>query len=63
MYEITAPTLKFLRYEHENTEVAREQVQQIDEVCSFEIQNLAEETLEANIIISVNTESETQARI
>ena len=32
MYEITAPILKFLRYEHENTEVAREQVQQIDEV-------------------------------
>jgi len=55
--------LSFLRYELENTEVAREQVQQIDEGGhSFEIENMVEETLETNII-TVNTALYTSIQI
>jgi len=39
--------LKLLRYEHGNTEIAREHVQQIDEGGHiFEIENVVEEKLE-----------------
>ena len=42
--------LSFLRYEHESTKVAREQIQQIEDEGghSFEIENVVEETLERN---------------
>jgi len=40
-----------LRYDHGNTEVEREQFLRIEEGSpSFEIENMAEETLETNVI-------------
>jgi len=51
-----------LRYKQGNSEVAREQVQQIDkEEHSFEIENVVEEMLETNITANTQQSSETRA--
>ena len=49
-------------YKQGNTQVAREQVQQIDKGGhSFDIENVVEETLETNITANTKQSSETDA--